>query len=249
MYYTRNFNTIAERLNFQPNYKCIAYTQEDQHVDFYAPFFCRLTLSDNTIINLTGSGRLTKDMVSPYKETLVKLEMGDLCTNIENLLCAGSWQQGCLYPLLNTVIIGDNIDTISTGAFFKCEALTNVILGKNVNYIRSQAFQQTNIQNIVIPDSVVKIESQAFFYCPNLTNITLGSGLQNMNFDNIFQTCSNLESITSLAMQAPTIKNTIFQGVKENGTLYVPIGSTGYDAWMVTDNYYLGKYNWTKVEQ
>jgi len=30
--------------------------------------------------------------------------------------------------------------------------------------------------------------------------------------------------------------------------LYVPEGSN-YNTWMSTSNYYLGKYNWTKVEQ
>jgi hypothetical protein len=29
----------------------------------------------------------------------------------------------------------------------------------------------------------------------------------------------------------------------------VPSGSSGYDVWMGTGNYYLGKYNWTMVEQ
>jgi len=29
----------------------------------------------------------------------------------------------------------------------------------------------------------------------------------------------------------------------------VPSGSTGYDVWMGTGDYYLGKYNWTKTEQ
>jgi hypothetical protein len=37
--------------------------------------------------------------------------------------------------------------------------------------------------------------------------------------------------------------------VKTNGTLTVPTGSSGYDVWMGTGNYYLGKYHWTKVEQ
>jgi hypothetical protein len=31
--------------------------------------------------------------------------------------------------------------------------------------------------------------------------------------------------------------------------LYVPTGSTGYNVWMGTGKYYLGKYGWTKVEQ
>jgi hypothetical protein len=29
----------------------------------------------------------------------------------------------------------------------------------------------------------------------------------------------------------------------------MPASSTGYDRWMGTGNYYLGLYNWTKIEQ
>ena len=61
--------------------------------------------------------------------------------------------------------------------------------------------------------------------------------------------CSGLTSITSLATTAPTISYLTFYDVKTGGTLIVPQGSSGYDAWMSTGDYYLGKYNWTKVEQ
>jgi hypothetical protein len=37
--------------------------------------------------------------------------------------------------------------------------------------------------------------------------------------------------------------------VKEIITLTISHCSTGYDVWMGTGDYYLGKYNWTKVEQ
>lgn len=66
---------------------------------------------------------------------------------------------------------------------------------------------------------------------------------------NIFKNCSGLTSIVSNATTAPTIQSNTFQYVKTGGTLTVPIGSSGYDVWMGTGNYYLGKYNWTKVEQ
>jgi hypothetical protein len=52
-----------------------------------------------------------------------------------------------------------------------------------------------------------------------------------------------------LATTAPTIGSSTFYKVKTNGTLTVPTGSTGYDVWMGTGNYYLGKYSWTKIEQ
>ena len=56
-------------------------------------------------------------------------------------------------------------------------------------------------------------------------------------------------SITSHATTAPTIARRTFESIYSNGTLTVPIGSSGYDVWMGTGDYYLGKYNWTKVEQ
>jgi len=65
----------------------------------------------------------------------------------------------------------------------------------------------------------------------------------------VFGGCTSLTSITSLATTAPSITNTTFQNIKTDGTLTVPSGSTGYDVWMGTEDDYLGKYNWTKVEQ
>ena len=50
-------------------------------------------------------------------------------------------------------------------------------------------------------------------------------------------------------MNAPSVNSSTFVNVKNGGTLYVPIGSSGYDTWMSTGDYYLGKYGWTKVEQ
>ena len=61
-----------------------------------------------------------------------------------------------------------------------------------------------------------------------------------------FINCSGLTEITSLATAAPNITSDTFQYVKTNGTLYVPQDNTGYDVWMETGNYYLGKYGWTK---
>ena len=46
-------------------------------------------------------------------------------------------------------------------------------------------------------------------------------------------------------MTAPTIHSETFLNVSTNGVLKVPVGSTGYNTWMSTANYYLGSYNWT----
>lgn len=88
----------------------------------------------------------------------------------------------------------------------------------------------------------------AFYGCYRLTDITICSSVTYIE-DDAFYYCSNLETITSLAITAPTIENHTFQYVKTGGTLTVPTGSTGYDTWMSAEDYYLGAYNWTKVEQ
>ena len=116
--------------------------------------------------------------------------------------------------------------SISHGAFEACGSLTN----------------------IDIPNSVISIGDGAFVICSGLTSCTIGSGVTSINTQ-AFYGCSSLTSIVSNAMTAPTIDSDTFQGIKTGGTLTVPSSSTGYDVWMGTGNYYLGKYGWTKVEQ
>ena len=73
--------------------------------------------------------------------------------------------------------------------------------------------------------------------------ISFNKGI-NIIYGNNAQGKTNLlESIYVLALT-----NT-FRNVKTGGTLTVPTGSTGYDVWMGSGNYYLGKSSWTKVEE
>jgi len=79
-----------------------------------------------------------------------------------------------------------------------------------------------------------------------MTTATIGNLVTSIGA-RAFDGCSGLTSIISLATTAPAIQSNTFINIKTNGTLHVPAGSD-YSTWMSTDNYYLGKYNWTKVE-
>jgi hypothetical protein len=128
---------------------------------------------------------------------------------------------------VGTIQFNDSVTSIGENAFYSCSGMTS----------------------LVIPNSVISIGPDAFSFCSGLTSCTIGSGVTSIK-GYVFRYCMNLSSITCNATTAPTISNvTFWSGVKENGTLYVPIGSSGYDVWMDTGDYYLGKYNWTKVEQ
>ena len=153
-----------------------------------------------------------------------------------------------LYGCKNT-IIPDSVTSIGNSAFTYCISLTNIDIPSGVTSIGNYAFTSCrSLTSIDIPSGVTSIGQSAFSNCKSLTSCTIGNGVTSIG-TYAFQNCSGLASITSNATTAPTISSNTFYNVKTNGTLTVPIGSTGYDVWMGTGNYYLGKYNWTKVEQ
>lgn len=201
------------------------------------PFFVKLFLNNGEVVELQGSGELTQAMITPYKKSVVSAEFGKLCTSIgDNAFyqCKG----------LTSVTIGNGVTTIGSSAFISCSSLTSITIGNSVTNIDSYAFFYcSGLTNIVIPNSVTSIGSSAFNGCTGLTSVTIGSGVTSIG-GYAFNFCTGLTSIKSLAVIAPTIQSSTFQNVKTNGTLSVPIASSGYDIWMGTSNYYLGCYGW-----
>ena len=133
---------------------------------------------------------------------------------------------------------------IHTASNKLCSGCKNTIIPNTVTSIGDCAFHNIGLTSITIPNSVTSIEQRAFLGS-GLTTIIIGTGVTSIGMD-AFDSCSSLESITCLRSTAPSISNTTFRNVKTGGTLFVPSGAN-YNTWMGTGNYYLGKYNWTKV--
>jgi len=156
---------------------------------------------------------------------------------------------------MTSCTIGSGVTSIGGGAFNHCSSLSSVTLNSNTivskNYSTSSSISNIfggQVTEYIIGDSVTSIGNYAFYLDYSLTSCTIGSGVTSIGY-NAFYYCSGLTSITSLASTAPTIDSNTFRDVKTGGTLTVPSGSSGYNVWMDTSDYYLGKYNWTKVEQ
>lgn len=112
--------------------------------------------------------------------------------------------------------------------------------------IKSHIFEYGN-GTIIFNGDVTRIEREAFYHCGNMNTITIPKSVKSIALS-AFDGCQNLGEITCYATSAPSVVSTTFIGIKSNGTLHVPQGSSGYDTWMSTENYYLGKYNWSMVE-
>jgi hypothetical protein len=144
-----------------------------------------------------------------------------------------------------STIIPNSVTSIGQYAFSNRRSLTSIAIPNSVTSIGNFAFNNCrSLTSITIPNSVTKINGYAFADCISLTSVTIGSGVTSIGGD-AFQYCTSLTSIVSNATTAPSITSTTFYSIKNGGTLYVPIGSSGYDSWMSR----LNSYNWTKVEQ
>lgn len=212
-------------------------------------FTCCNSLTSVTIPNsVTTIGESTFNSCSG----LTSITIPDSVTSI-------GWAafSGC--SSLTSITIPDSVTSIVNGAFRGCSGLTSIVVNSgnsvydsrdNCNAIIKFSTNELIIgcQNTVIPNSVTDIVQNAFYGCTGLTSVTIPNSVKSIGFS-AFYNCSGLTSITSLSATAPKITYTSFQNVKTGGTLYVPTGSTGYNTWMGTGDFYLGKYNWTKIEQ
>lgn len=179
---------------------------------------------------------------------------------------------------LTSITIGSGVTSIDEYAFSNCTSLTSIDIPNsvtsighgafnntpwwntysadtshhygNIIYINDVAYKATStgITSTTLREGTLGIGGSAFFNCTSLTNIIIPDAVTSIG-KSAFAYCSGLTSITSNATTAPTISSGTFENVKTGGTLYVPQGSSGYNVWMGRGNYYLGKYNWTKVEQ
>ena len=216
---------------------------EDNNGVHYNPYVPPTILV--TKYNITNTSTATNIMGSSASSLFSEIEIdGVKQSNITTTYTFDTTGEHTIkYTLVDPTSIGDN-------AFKQCTAMTEIIIPNNILTIGASVFVNCDsLTSINIPYSVTSLGQGVFNACSNLEHVTIGSGITSIG-EYAFYLCEGTRDIRINSNIAPTLLgNNIFYEIKRSGTLYVPQGSTGYDTFMQNANYYLGKYNWTKVEQ
>ena len=96
---------------------------------------------------------------------------------------------------LTKVIIPDSVKVIGMGAFYFCENLKTVTVGKGLTRIEEAAFYECeNLTGLTLPDGVTYIGEDAFCRCRNLASINLPNNITEIA-SGVFTSCNSLTSI------------------------------------------------------
>lgn len=152
---------------------------------------------------------------------LTSVTIPDSVTNI------GTWAFSNWSSPLESVRIGNGVQTIGEGAFEGCSALSSVSFGNSVRTIENDAFSLCKgLVSVNLPVSVTRIGIGAFSEC-GMTSMHIPAGVADIGVDAFFR-CDNLTSFTVAA------GNTHFSTtdgllISKNGKLLVccPPGRSG----------------------
>ena len=116
---------------------------------------------------------------------------------------------------LTSLTLPSSVTRIGDYAFYNCSGLTSLTLPSSVTSIGEFAFRYcSGLTSLTIPSGVTSIGMSAFEYCSSLTSLTLPSSVNEIGIY-AFHGCSGLTSLTLPSSVTSSIRDYIFDGLKE----------------------------------
>lgn len=200
----------------------IEVAQESLH---YADLDGILYTRDITGLIAIPAKNACENYVSPNTVTLIAPDAASNNNKLQSVAIGDSVQSignNAFYycQSLEKVAIGDGVTTIGQFAFTHCSELRELSLGKNIDTIHAYAFYECYLlKDIVVPDSVIYVGVCAFGACTGIERITFGRSLEWLGYQALIRTTA-LESVTFLGAP-PNIDREVFNEQHgENLTIY-----------------------------
>lgn len=120
------------------------------------------------------------------------------------------------------ITMPDTINDLgSTGVFRRCTSLESIILSENIDWLTSDCFSEcVRLQSIKIPQNVKKISSDCFSGCVKLETIHLPQSIDTID-SGTFENCSSLNSIT-IPKSVKKIYSEAFKGCSSICKITIP---------------------------
>lgn len=143
------------------------------------------------------------------------------------------------------MVIPDSVITIEKEAFYYCDALESVVIGKNANNIGEYAFAWCEaLINVELSEGVVSISDYMFYCCKSLKNIVIPNSIQSIG-PYAFIYCENLTSITFSDISTWYTTNNYDDWQNRTGGENINVSKASSIAIYVTD-YYANRF-WYKL--
>lgn len=139
----------------------------------------------------------------------------------------GSIKYGAFYncTMLTSVILPEDITTISEYSFYYCSGLKELTIPEGVTSIKTYAFYYcSGLKELTIPEGVTSIGTYAFYYCSKLTHIVLPKTLISVGTYAFY--CSKLKQVCYAGTEAQCSAISI----GSSGNTYLTSAAWFYDA-------------------
>ena len=142
--------------------------------------------------------------------------LAEIYYNARKCRCYGKYTWGGC-SALETIVIGDLVDTIPRHAFQDLPTVTNVVFSESLKFIGGSAFFGcSSLKSVIIPNSVRSIEGWfvneegypsyrgAFQRCTSLSSVIIGNSVRFIG-QNAFKGCSKLDTVICQATTPPDV--------------------------------------------
>lgn len=162
--------------------------------DYIVPYLCKLTLDDGKKIVHRSSQTEYEHIIrsldffsTSYRNNCVKIEIGDLCTEIQSSTFSG-------FTKVEELILSDTVKIIGGGCFTSCN-IKSLTIPSNVTTLGGGVFMGNRIKSLTInSDTLVKNGGFSSNFPYTIEEVIIGDGVTEIG-TSAFNSFSNIISI------------------------------------------------------